>query len=148
MSGSRLDSDAAVVEKFGVPPERIVDYLSLVGDKVDNIPGVPGIGAKTAAALLTRFDTLDALLARGAAVRREGLFRRCNGGIDIGRAADADAPCHLLGRRIDDVERLGRNGIDPSTADVEFSIVAHRSLPRLEALRATVAPATDPATGH
>ena len=40
MSGSKLDSSEAVIDKFGVPPERIVDYLSLVGDKVDNIPGV------------------------------------------------------------------------------------------------------------
>ena len=42
----------------------MADYLALTGDAVDNIPGVPGIGAKTAAALLAHFDTLDALLAR------------------------------------------------------------------------------------
>ena len=41
-----------VVEKFGIPPELIIDYLALMGDKVDNIPGVPGVGDKTATALL------------------------------------------------------------------------------------------------
>ncbi|MEK9777118.1 MAG: 5'-3' exonuclease H3TH domain-containing protein, partial [Quisquiliibacterium sp.] len=46
-AAERLDR-AGVLEKFGVPPERIVDWLSLVGDSVDNVPGVPGIGIKTA----------------------------------------------------------------------------------------------------
>ncbi len=50
---------AAVVEKFGVPPERIVDYLALVGDSVDNIPGVPGVGPKTAAKWLQQYGSLD-----------------------------------------------------------------------------------------
>ncbi|RAU48429.1 MULTISPECIES: DNA polymerase I [unclassified Pseudomonas] len=51
MTGSVLDV-AGVVEKFGVGPEYIIDYLALMGDKVDNIPGVPGVGEKTAAGLL------------------------------------------------------------------------------------------------
>jgi 5'-3' exonuclease len=60
-------SDAAeyryeeIPERFGVPPERMADYLALRGDSVDNIPGVPGVGAKTAAALMQRFESLDAL---------------------------------------------------------------------------------------
>ena len=54
---------AKVVEKFGVPPEAIQDYLGLCGDAVDNIPGVPGIGPKTAAALLQRYDNMEALYA-------------------------------------------------------------------------------------
>lgn len=53
---------AAIHARFGVWPEAIADYLALVGDSVDNIPGVPGVGAKTAAALLSRFATLEALL--------------------------------------------------------------------------------------
>ena len=52
MTGSVLDV-AGVKEKFGVGPEHIIDYLALMGDKVDNIPGVPGVGEKTAAGLLT-----------------------------------------------------------------------------------------------
>ncbi len=53
-----------VFEKLGVHPHQVADYLALCGDAVDNIPGVPGIGAKTAAALLAHFGTLDALLER------------------------------------------------------------------------------------
>lgn len=55
---------AGVHEKLGVHPHQVADYLALCGDAVDNIPGVPGVGAKTAAALLTHFGSLDALLER------------------------------------------------------------------------------------
>ncbi len=58
--GLRLDA-AAVVEKFGVRPDQITDYLGLAGDAVDNIPGVKGIGAKSAAELLARFGHLEDL---------------------------------------------------------------------------------------
>jgi DNA polymerase-1 len=57
---------AAVIAKFGVPPERIIDYLTLVGDTSDNIPGVPGIGPKTAAKLLQEHGSLDNLVAHAA----------------------------------------------------------------------------------
>jgi DNA polymerase I len=60
---ARLDAQA-VREKFGVGPECIADYLALVGDSVDNIPGVPGVGPKTAAKWLTEYGSLDALMAR------------------------------------------------------------------------------------
>lgn len=59
---TRFDA-AAVFEKFGVRPTQIVDYLGLAGDSVDNIPGVKGVGAKTAASLLGHFDDLEALYA-------------------------------------------------------------------------------------
>jgi 5'-3' exonuclease len=55
---------AGVHEKLGVHPHQVADYLALCGDAVDNIPGVPGVGAKTAAALLSHFGSLDALLDR------------------------------------------------------------------------------------
>ncbi|AUN95767.1 DNA polymerase I [Pseudazoarcus pumilus] len=54
--------EAGVTDKFGVPPERIVDYLSLVGDTVDNVPGVEKCGPKTAVKWLTQYGTLDALI--------------------------------------------------------------------------------------
>lgn len=54
-------NNAAVVAKFGVPPNAIQDYLGLCGDAVDNIPGVPGVGPKTASALLAEFKTLEAI---------------------------------------------------------------------------------------
>lgn len=59
----RLGIDG-ITEKFGVTPAQIVDYLSLAGDAVDNIPGIPGVGPKTAASLLQHFDSLDALYER------------------------------------------------------------------------------------
>jgi DNA polymerase I len=68
MSGSRLDSEQAVVDKFGVPPARIVDYLALVGDKIDNIPGVDKCGPKTAAKWLGEHGDLDGVIAHADAV--------------------------------------------------------------------------------
>ncbi|WP_185234181.1 DNA polymerase I [Teredinibacter franksiae] len=53
-----------VEEKFGIPPELIIDYLALMGDKVDNIPGVPGVGEKTALALLQNLGGLDSIYSR------------------------------------------------------------------------------------
>ncbi|MEM6454502.1 MAG: 5'-3' exonuclease H3TH domain-containing protein [Acidobacteriota bacterium] len=67
-----LDVDG-VIEAFGVRPSQIADYLALVGDRVDNIPGVPGIGAKTAAALLGAYDDLEALLANPEGVASLGV---------------------------------------------------------------------------
>jgi DNA polymerase-1 len=66
---NRRMNPAGVVEKFGVPPERIVDYLTLMGDASDNIPGVPGVGEKTAAKLLQEFGSLDELVARASEVK-------------------------------------------------------------------------------
>jgi len=62
MSRSRLDRDG-VIEKFGVPPERIIDYLALMGDSIDNIPGVVKCGPKTAAKWLSEYGTLDGVIA-------------------------------------------------------------------------------------
>ena len=67
MTGKTLDR-AGVEEKFGVPPERIVDWLALVGDSSDNIPGVPKCGPKTATKWLTEFGDLDTLKARAGEV--------------------------------------------------------------------------------
>lgn len=62
MSEIRLDA-AGVQEKFGVPPDKIVDYLALAGDPSDNIPGVPGVGPKTAAKWLRQYGSLDEIVA-------------------------------------------------------------------------------------
>ncbi|MEW8561210.1 MAG: 5'-3' exonuclease H3TH domain-containing protein, partial [Candidatus Thiodiazotropha sp.] len=67
---SETTTDAAgVVEKFGVRPDQIIDYLALVGDAVDNIPGVPKCGPKTAAKWLGSYDTLDNLIAHAAEIK-------------------------------------------------------------------------------
>ncbi|WP_427980497.1 DNA polymerase I [Agarivorans sp.] len=63
---------AGVEEKFGVPPELIIDYLALMGDKVDNIPGLPGVGEKTALAMLQGVGGVEQLLADPDAVQELG----------------------------------------------------------------------------
>jgi len=68
MSDKVLDREG-VVEKFGVPPERIVDYLSLMGDSVDNVPGVPKCGPKTAAKWIQEFGSLEGVMANAASVK-------------------------------------------------------------------------------
>ena len=69
---------AEVVEKFGVGPDRVIDVQSLAGDSVDNVPGVPGIGVKTAALLINEYGDLDTLLVRADEIkqtkRRENLI--------------------------------------------------------------------------
>jgi len=68
MSRSVLDREG-VIEKFGVPPERIVELLALMGDSSDNIPGIPKVGPKTAAKWLNDFGSLDALLVRADEIK-------------------------------------------------------------------------------
>ncbi|MBT8583711.1 DNA polymerase I [Polynucleobacter paneuropaeus] len=68
MTDERLDIDG-VIAKFGVPPERIVDYLSIIGDAVDNVPGVPKAGPKTANKWLAEFGDLDNLMANADQVK-------------------------------------------------------------------------------
>ncbi|MBI4031840.1 MAG: DNA polymerase I, partial [Proteobacteria bacterium] len=60
-----------VIEKFGVPPERVVDVQALAGDSTDNVPGVPGIGVKTAAQLINEYGDLETLLARAGEIKQE-----------------------------------------------------------------------------
>ncbi len=60
-----------VIEKWGVPPEKMVDLQALTGDSIDNVPGVPGIGPKTAAQLLAEFGDLDTLLARAGEIKQQ-----------------------------------------------------------------------------
>jgi len=67
MSEETLDS-AGVKAKFGVPPERIVDYLALIGDTVDNVPGVPKVGPKTAAKWLAQYGSLDEIVAHASEI--------------------------------------------------------------------------------
>ncbi len=63
MTGSRMDSDAAVMDKFGVRADQIIDLLALMGDTVDNVPGVEKCGPKTAAKWLAEYQTLDGVMA-------------------------------------------------------------------------------------
>ena len=62
MNNTRFDRDG-VIEKYGVPPERIVDYLALIGDTSDNVPGIPKVGPKTAVKWLAEYGSLDRIVA-------------------------------------------------------------------------------------
>ncbi len=69
MKNKRIDSDG-VVEKFGVRPDRVVDVQALAGDSVDNVPGAPGIGIKTAALLINEYGDLESLLDRAEEIKQ------------------------------------------------------------------------------
>ncbi len=69
MKNKRIDSDG-VHEKFGVGPDRVVDVQALAGDSVDNVPGAPGIGIKTAALLINEFGSLEELLDRAEEIKQ------------------------------------------------------------------------------
>ncbi len=77
MKNKRIDREG-VIEKFGVGPERVIDVQALAGDSVDNVPGAPGIGIKTAALLINEFGDLESLLDRAVEIpqpkRRETLI--------------------------------------------------------------------------
>jgi len=68
MSNESLD-EAGVLAKFGVPPDRIIDYLTLMGDAVDNVPGVEKVGPKTAAKWIAEFGSLDGVIAAAASIK-------------------------------------------------------------------------------
>lgn len=60
-----------VIEKWGVPPEKMIDLQAMTGDSTDNVPGIPGIGPKTAAQLLEEYGDLDTLLARAGEIKQQ-----------------------------------------------------------------------------
>jgi len=98
--------EAEVIERFGVPPEKVVDVQALAGDATDNVPGVPGIGIKTAAQLIREYGDLESLLAQADRIsqpkRREALLANAEKARISKRLVqlDADAP---LPRPIEDL---------------------------------------------
>ncbi|HEY5972602.1 MAG TPA: DNA polymerase I [Pseudoxanthomonas sp.] len=115
MSGSRLDSEETVFDKFGVKPTQIVDLLALMGDAVDNVPGVEKCGPKTAAKWLAEYDSLDGVIAHAndikgkigdnlrAALPRLPLNREL---VTIKTDVALDGNAQSLGLREHDVESL------------------------------------------
>jgi DNA polymerase-1 len=115
MDNTTLDRDR-VVQKFGVTPEQIIDYLALVGDSIDNIPGIPGVGPKTAVKWLQQYGNLETLKAKAGEVSgkigdrlREGLRT-----LDLSKElatirCDVELPIkpEELALRPQDAERLG-----------------------------------------
>lgn len=138
-NGTRMES-ADVVAKFGVRPDQIVDYLGLAGDSVDNIPGVAGIGPKTAAALLGEFADLDQLYAQLERVAELELRGARTLGKKLAAARelaflsrqlatlDFDAPLQLRGPALESLTFRGaqRELIDALFARLGFGSLAER----------------------
>jgi DNA polymerase-1 len=74
--------EGRVRERFGVPPARVTEFMALVGDPSDNIPGVRGVGEKTAKELLSEFSTLDELMAHPEKIKKERIRKLIEGGLD------------------------------------------------------------------
>jgi DNA polymerase-1 len=72
-----------ITAKFGIPPEQLRDYLALVGDSSDNIPGVAGVGAKTAAGLLNRFGSIAGILQHLSEIERPAIREALAGSVEI-----------------------------------------------------------------
>jgi DNA polymerase-1 len=120
-SGATLYDRKTVEEKFGVPPERVVDVLALVGDSVDNVPGVPGIGDKGARDLIKEYGSLEGVLENADKVKRaayrDGLQQH---------AAEARLSKDLVTLRRDvpvtlELENLRRNEPDRGAANRLFT---------------------------
>ncbi|MES2299828.1 MAG: DNA polymerase I [Pseudomonadota bacterium] len=101
MSNEKLD-EAGVLAKFGVPPKRIIDYLTLIGDTVDNVPGVAKCGPKTALKWLTQYDSLDGVMANAGAIGgavgenlRQALAWLPQGRVLITVKTDCDLSAHM-----------------------------------------------------
>lgn len=112
MRGKRYAADD-VIQRFGVPPRQLRDLLALMGDASDNVPGVPGIGPKTASALLQRFGDIDTLLcnlAQVEKVRTRGLLDAHRDALLLSRRlvtlkSDVDIPLDLDAYRIGSMKR-------------------------------------------
>jgi DNA polymerase-1 len=126
--GATLYDRKTVEEKWGVPPERVVDVLALVGDAVDNIPGVPGIGDKGAKDLVREFGPLEAVLENADKVKRaayrEGLMNHREEALLSKRLATlrTDVPVTL------DLEALKRQEPDRDAAHALFKELEFQAL--------------------
>ncbi|SEP97857.1 DNA polymerase I [Thalassovita taeanensis] len=148
MKNKRIDRDG-VIEKFGVPPERVVDVQALAGDSVDNVPGAPGIGIKTAALLINEYGDLETLLDRAGEIkqpkRRETLIEK-RAQIELSRKLvelDCNTPLDFT---LDDLEVREP---DPETlltflTEMEFRTLTKRISDAL-GVAAPAIPDTDPA---
>ena len=137
MSGSKLDCDAAVIEKFGVRADQIIDYLALMGDKVDNIPGVDKCGPKTAAKWLAEYDTLDGVIANADKIAGKigENLRAVIGRLPLNRTLttiktdvvldDAPEQLHLRDRDVDALRGLyARYGLNQALKDLDGGATA------------------------
>ncbi|MEC5160883.1 MULTISPECIES: DNA polymerase I [unclassified Janthinobacterium] len=132
MSNETLD-EAAVLAKFGVPPNRIIDYLSLIGDAVDNVPGVSKCGPKTALKWLAAYDSLEGVIANAASVGGavgENL-RKALDWLPRARALiTVKTDCDLSGHMVSIAESLGALDEDKATLLAFYEQYGFKSLLR------------------
>ena len=130
MKNKVIDTDG-VVEKFGVGPEKMIDLQALMGDSTDNVPGVPGIGPKTAAQLLEEYGTLEDLLGRAGEIkqkkRRENLIEFA----DDARMSKKLVTLDTGMRDIEDPDEFGLAAFDHAQLitflqDMEFTTLTKR----------------------
>jgi len=149
MSNERLDV-AGVVAKFGVPPERIVDYLTLVGDAVDNVPGVDKVGPKTAAKWIGEHGSLDGVIAAAPTMKGaagENLRRALDWLPQGRRLVTVVTDCDLAGQLAGwpGLEALKLGGIDASGLLDFYKRYGFRAFRReLEAGAAAPVPTAEP----
>jgi DNA polymerase-1 len=129
MSNETLDRDG-VIAKFGVPPERIIDYLTLVGDTVDNVPGVDKVGPKTAVKWLTQYGTLDGVIGNAkdiGGVVGENL-RRALEWLPLSRElVTVKCDCDLSGHHVSVLDSLQQHPEDKMALKAFFEKMGFRS---------------------
>ncbi len=129
MSNETLDREG-VIAKFGVPPERIVDYLTLVGDSVDNVPGVEKVGPKTAVKWLTQYGSLDGVVAQAAeigGVVGENL-RKALAWLPLSRElVTVKCDCDLSGHHLSILDSLRQQPEDKAALKAFFEKMGFRS---------------------
>ncbi|NOC46974.1 DNA polymerase I [Ruegeria sp. HKCCD7559] len=149
MKNKRIDRDG-VIEKFGVAPERVVDVQALAGDSVDNVPGAPGIGVKTAALLINEYGDLETLLDRAEEIkqpkRRQTLIEKRDQ-IELSKKLvqlDENTPLDFT---LDDLEvkEPDAETLLGFLADMEFRTLTKRIADKLGAEAPAIADAPAPA---
>ncbi len=136
----------AVLEKFGVTPDKVIDVQSLAGDSVDNVPGVPGIGVKTAAQLLSEYGDLETLLARAPEIKQQ---KRRENLIQFADQARISKRLVTLDDKVPVEHDVGDFAVDPPKASqligflkaLEFTSFTKKVAGELEADMAAIEPA-------
>jgi DNA polymerase-1 len=136
-------------KRFGVPPARVVDFLALVGDSSDNVPGVHGVGEKTALELLTQYGDLDSVIARAAEIPGKRAREAVSQHAELARLSrelvtiQRDVPIAL------ELDRLRLRSPDTARLAHLFVELEFRSLlPKLESLGSVAPPIGGPAVAH
>jgi DNA polymerase-1 len=136
-----------VFEKFGVYPEKVVDVQALTGDSVDNVPGAPGIGVKTASALITEYGDLDTLLARAGEIKQDKRRQTLIDFADQIRLSRELVRLDCATPLPEPVDELGLRAPDPQTLGAFLETMEFRTLARrLGEAGQVAAPTARPAT--